>query len=125
MKTDLVQLLLSNLENIINPDIIFTLFGPSYWRPQNKNLMGFADPWILNKKSTAYQQLNIINKIITKLRNFYKIYHLKKESNYFIIETKDGKDKLSNLLRTQIKKYLLLVTVIVTFFQIKIFYQKK
>ena len=116
---------LSNLENIINPDIIFTLFGPSYWRPQNKNLMGFADPWVLNKKSTAYQELNIFNKIKTKLRNFYKIYHLKKEANYFIIETKDGKDKLSNLIRTPDKKIFVVSNSYSDIFSNKDFLSKK
>ena len=90
---------LSELEKTINPDIVFTLFGPSYWKPHNKNLVGFADPWILNKKSNAYNELTTFNKIRTKLSNFYKIYYLKKEANYFIIETKDGKNKLSKLLR--------------------------
>ena len=92
---------LDKLEHQLSPDIVITLFGPSYWKPKVKNLMGFADPWILNKNSVAYKELNFFQRIEKRLMNFYKVYCLKREANYYVIETDNAKIKLLNLLKTK------------------------
>jgi len=89
---------LTELENYINPDIVITLFGPSYWKSKAKNLMGFADPWVLNYNSVAYKELKFFQRIKRRLLNIYKIYYLKRETEYFVIETNIAKSKLINLL---------------------------
>lgn len=89
---------LNELEDQINPDIVITLFGPSYWKPKVKSLMGFADPWVLNQNSVAYKELNFYQRIQKRLINLYKIYYLKRETSYYIIETNNAKTKLLNLL---------------------------
>ena len=90
---------LNKLEAEIMPDIVFTLFGPSYWKPYAKNLVGFADPWLLNPTSVAYKQLSYFHRMRRRLLNFYKKYYLKREAKNFIIETNDGKNKLSRYLK--------------------------
>ena len=95
---------LDKLEKNINPDIIFTLFGPSFWKPKSKTLMGFADPWILNQHSIAYDKLKFFDKILRKFHNIYKIYYLKNEAEYFVLETNDAKKKLRDLLKISERK---------------------
>ena len=89
---------LNELENQIKPNIVITLFGPSYWKPKVKHLMGFADPWVLNQNSVAYKELSFFQRIEKRLINFYKTYYLRREANCYIIETNNAKTKLLNLL---------------------------
>ncbi len=84
---------LNEIENAVNPDIVFTVFGPAYWKPKAVHLTGFADGWVYNQNSIAYKRLSFIKNVKRRLYNIYKISHLKKESAFFIIETNDAKDK--------------------------------
>ncbi len=89
---------LNRIESDFNPDIVFTLFGPSYWIPKSKHICGYADGWVYNPDSIVYSRLNFLSRIKRKLLNKYKVYRLKKESSHFILETEDAKKKFSNYL---------------------------
>ena len=86
---------LNETEKFFNPDLVFTLFGPSYWRPKTKHVTGFADGWVYNPKSIAFQKLSFIGKIKRRLLSKIKIYLLKKNATHFILETNDAKEKFS------------------------------
>ena len=85
---------LNELENSIKPDIVFSVFGPSYWKPNSLHLMGVADGWIYNPKSIAYKQLSVKKFIKTKLLTRYKEFFIKKDAQYFVVETNDAKKKI-------------------------------
>ena len=89
---------LDNLENDICPDIVFSIFGPSYWKPKSKHIMGFAVPWLLQKESVAYNELTLDARI--KMRSWveYISYYTKRDASEYIIETSDGKERLSKVL---------------------------
>ena len=53
---------LSSLEKDIKPDCIFTVFGPAYWTPQSKNIIGFADGWCYNPESLAFKNISIFTR---------------------------------------------------------------
>jgi glycosyltransferase involved in cell wall biosynthesis len=89
---------LNSLEDHIKPDIIFSVFGPSYWKPKAKHVMGFAVPWVLQKDSVAYSELNFLKRIKMRLWVEYVSYYSKIDASHYIIETEDGKDRLSNVL---------------------------
>ena len=95
---------LYKIEYVFNPDIVFTLFGPSYWIPKSKHICGFADGWVYNPNSIVYSRLNFLSRIKRKLLNKYKIYRLKKESNHYIVETEDAKQKFSKNLNINLSK---------------------
>jgi len=65
---------LNSLEDHIKPDIIFSVFGPSYWKPKAKHVMGFAVPWVLQKDSVAYSELNFLKRIKMRLWVEYVSY---------------------------------------------------
>ena len=90
---------LEKIENKVNPDIVFTIFGPSYWRPKNKHIMGFADGWVYNQDSIAYDRIRFFKRLKMRLLVQYKIYYLKKNADYFVLETQDAVSKLSKILR--------------------------
>ena len=89
---------LDDLETEIKPDIVFTVFGPSYWKPKAIHISGFADGWVYNPDSIAFNRLPFFKKIKMKLHCAYKAYYLKKDSDFLILETNDAKNKISNLL---------------------------
>ena len=48
---------LNKLEDKIKPDIVYTVFGPSYWKPKSFHVEGFALGWITNTKSVVYNKI--------------------------------------------------------------------
>jgi glycosyltransferase involved in cell wall biosynthesis len=89
---------LNVLEKEINPELTFSIFAPSYWRPSGKHLVGFALGWITNPRSLAFKALNFKQKIMRSLDSIYKSYYIKRDSDFFIVETDDVKNKLCNVL---------------------------
>ena len=95
---------LYKIENEFNPDLVFTLMGPSYWCPKTKHVCGFADGWVYNPNSIAYTRLSFSNRIKRKLLNKIKKYRLKKEASIYILETNDAKEKFSKYLKINSSK---------------------
>jgi glycosyltransferase involved in cell wall biosynthesis len=89
---------LTILESSINPDIVFTISGPSYWKPKSKHLLGFADGWVYNPDTIAYSRLSLYRKLKMKLHVEYKKYYLKRDADYYVIETNDARLKLSKTI---------------------------
>ena len=92
---------LSRLEEKIIPDVVFTVFGPSYWRPKSPHVMGFANGWLYNPESIAYTKLTLVNKIRMILFCRYQEYYLKRDAFNFIVETHDAKEKLQKVLSVE------------------------
>lgn len=64
---------LKTLEQSINPDVVFTLFGPAYVQFHAKHVMGFAEPWVTHANSYALAiEKNLIKKTIRDLHTMYK-----------------------------------------------------
>jgi glycosyltransferase involved in cell wall biosynthesis len=89
---------LNDLEIKINPDAVFSIFAPTYWRPKSKHVAGFALGWITNPKSLAFQTLSFKEKIKRKLDSYYKTYYIKRDIDYYVVETEDVKEKLIKIL---------------------------
>lgn len=88
---------LNQLENKINPDIVFSIFGPTFWTPKSIHIMGFALPWLINPESSAFNELSFIKRIKKNIENIYKSYYVKKNADYYITETDDTRSRLSKL----------------------------
>jgi glycosyltransferase involved in cell wall biosynthesis len=71
----------------INPDLIYTILGPTYWRPKPLNIQGFASSLLLYDKKEYYnprvKKPHIFKSLIT---NTLKVLMVKK-SDYIIVET--------------------------------------
>ena len=104
------------LEQEIAPDIVYTIFGPAYWQPKNFHVEGFALGWITNPESIAYRKLPLLNRFKKKLENRYKILHLKREADHYIVETNDVKEKLSKVLKISREKITVIGNTYNTFF---------
>tara|TARA_R110002051_G_scaffold31371_2_gene71524 strand:+ start:6769 stop:7896 length:1128 start_codon:yes stop_codon:yes gene_type:complete len=89
---------LNELEDIIQPDIVFTIFGPSYWKPKTMHLCGYADGWCYTPDSIAFKKLTLIERLRTKLLVLYKNYFIRKTSSFLVVETELAKKNISKYL---------------------------
>ena len=86
---------LDELENTIQPDVVLSVFGPTFWTPKAVHIMGFALPWLINPDSASFGQLPFIKRIKKRLEIRYKSYFVKNNADYYITETEDTKLRLS------------------------------
>jgi len=73
-------------------DLVFTIFGPNYFRNKDYiNLVGFAQPWILD--DSAYQILSPPSRIKSKLKFFVQKLFFK-TADAFVVELEHVRDGL-------------------------------
>lgn len=89
---------LNELEEEIKPDVVFSVFGPTYWRPKSKHLMGFANGWVYNPDSVLFDMMSWFKKIKSRLSIEYKKYFIKRDAEYYVLETNDAKEKFAKTL---------------------------
>ena len=82
---------ISLIEERHNPDFVFIVFGPGYWRPKAKTLQGFALGKMLYQK-----ELNL--SFYEKLLYLFKAFLFKRVDSYLVVETELVKRKLSSYL---------------------------
>lgn len=96
---------LNRLERTTQPDLVFSLFGPVYWRPRGKHLMGFAIPHYLYPESPFWGKLGVVSRVKYFLRSKVKIYHARRNADYWMVETHDARNRLAALLGKENKVY--------------------
>lgn len=79
------------IENDINPDCIFTLFGPSYHKSKFPKIVGFAIPYIIYPNSPFFKKISFKEKLHYKILSIIKTYSFKKYSDALIFETENAK----------------------------------
>jgi glycosyltransferase involved in cell wall biosynthesis len=89
---------LNQLENTIKPDCVFTVFGPSYWLPKSRHVMGFANGIHLYKDLPYLKNLSLLAKLKWFLLGRYHRFLLKHHTDKYIVETEDVKIRLSDFL---------------------------
>ncbi|AVZ86872.1 glycosyltransferase [Acinetobacter sp. WCHA45] len=79
---------ISVLERRFNPELVFVVFGPAYWKPKAKTLQGFALGKMLYEK-----ELNI--GLYERVLNFIKKKIFQRSQSYLLVETELVKEKLA------------------------------
>lgn len=95
---------LSTLESNISPDCVFSLFGPTYWRPKSWHVMGFANGLYLYDDLPYIKNLAAFEKIRFNLKKYYHRLLLKKNANLYAVQTKDMQKKLSKFIDVPLDK---------------------
>jgi len=90
--------LLKSLENEINPDCVFTVFGPSWWTPKSSHLMGYALAHYLYKESPLYQIISLKKKLKIKMYSILHKFYFKRNGKFYVCETEDVSNRLSSFL---------------------------
>lgn len=89
---------MQKLEKKYNPDLVFTVFGPSYWRSKATNLQGFALGLMFYPEVQDYLKYSFFKKLRIKLMYIVKQYLFKKNADYYVVETEVVRKNLSKLL---------------------------
>jgi glycosyltransferase involved in cell wall biosynthesis len=89
---------LKNLENKIDPDIVFSVFSPTYWRPKSWHISGYAKPQYIYKKSPFFNNLSFKEKIKLKIKEHFHLSNINKCCDELITETHDVSGKLKEIL---------------------------
>jgi glycosyltransferase involved in cell wall biosynthesis len=89
---------LKPLEKKIKPDCVFTLFGPSYWKPNAPHVMGYAIPHYIYTDYVYIKRLPFPKQIRLFFRKIIRLYLFKYQSDYLIVQTEDAKNLLAKKL---------------------------
>ena len=91
--------ILSPLEKQIQPDAVFTVFGPSYWRPKTKHLMGYAIPHYIYPESIFFKKIPWIKRIKLHLKKTIQCFYIKHDADIYVTETEDASARFKRIFR--------------------------
>jgi len=81
---------LAELEERINPDVIYSITAPSYFSFKHTEVMRFTNPLVTHPNKYSWSMLPLFEKIKTKLYCM-NLVRLMKKANYFITQTETTK----------------------------------
>jgi glycosyltransferase involved in cell wall biosynthesis len=89
-----IRRLLVRHENMFKPNVVFSVFGPAYFRAKNRHLVGFALPLMIYDYDHLLGQPKVAGKFITWLgrRAFRRTDHI-------VVETETVRQRLSSRLK--------------------------
>lgn len=111
--------LLKEEENI-NPDVVLSIFGPTYWKPKSRHIMGFANGLYLYDESPYFNDFSIFEKVKFKLKKEYHRFLLKKNADFYILQTEDMKKRFSKFLEINENKMVVISSRYDSIFENKI-----
>lgn len=82
---------IKQIENVIKPDAIFTVFGPSYHKSKYPKIVGFAIPYIIYPDSPFFKLVSVKEKLYYKALTLLKSYCFKKNSDVLIFESENAR----------------------------------
>ena len=106
---------LKEIERKFNPDIVFSIGGPSYWRPKTVHLMGYTIPHYIYEESHYFKIIPLKRKLWWKAMKIYAKYVFKRDADALVVQTDDvnnrvkkflGKSKVYTVHNTINKHYL-------------------
>jgi glycosyltransferase involved in cell wall biosynthesis len=91
------------IQDKVNPDVVFSFVGPCYWKAKCPHLVGFGIPHIV------YDDYDYVKKysLKVKLEMLYKKYWTKKEADFYVVQTEDVRVRLANRIKVDKSKIFL------------------
>ncbi|MBO6185070.1 MAG: glycosyltransferase [Chryseobacterium sp.] len=102
---------LREIEEEIKPNVIFTVFGPSYHKSKFPKVVGFALGQVLYPESPYFKKISSLSNLKVKLTSYFKSYFFKKNSDVLIYESGDANKVYSNITKNKIVGYTVTNTV--------------
>lgn len=86
-----------DIERAFNPDVVYTMAGPTYVKFQGLHVMGVSDPYITHSDVTTF----FVNRPIWKAGVFYfkekaKGWYARLSANYFVFQTETSQSGFCN-----------------------------
>lgn len=79
-------------------DAVFTVFGPSYWRPPVPHLSGFAQGYHLYTDSPFYRIISMSARLRCWILRALHLAMFRRDADVFAVESEDGARRLRRLL---------------------------
>lgn len=54
---------LPKIETQVQPDLVLSAFGPSYWKPRSRHIVGFAYGWLLYPDSIVFSRMGLLSRL--------------------------------------------------------------
>lgn len=89
---------LNSIMEQINPDAVFTVFGPTYWKPACLHVSGFAKPSYIYTDSPFIERMPVMAKLKLAILKRLHLYDFKNFNNALVTETADASDRLKGIL---------------------------
>lgn len=84
------------LENEI--EVVFSVFGPTYWKPKVKHIVGYAKPHYVYTDSPFFKTLSMMSSLKLNLKKFFHMYDFKHNNQVLITENEDVSQRLRAIL---------------------------
>lgn len=82
-----------------NIQVVFSVFGPTYWKPKVKHIVGYAKPHYVYTDSPFFIKLSLISKLKLNIKKFFHMYDFKHNNQILITENKDVSQRLQEILK--------------------------
>lgn len=111
---------LKDTESQIKPDCVFSVFGPTYWQPKSKHVMGFANGLYLYGDLPYIKNMPFLEKIKFNMKKFYHRFLLKNNADLYITQTEDMKNRFSKFIKVPKEKIFVVSGKYHTIFEKKV-----
>lgn len=88
----------SSLEIKIVPDVVFSIYGPSYWRPKSPHVQLYAHGYYIYPESPYIKNLSIFQKIPFYIKRYFHLMYYRRDVDTFICQTTDVMDRAKVLI---------------------------
>ena len=88
---------MKHIESIYKPDAVFSVFGPSLWKPKAPHIQGYAYAHYIYTDSPYFKRLGFMERFMVAVRRFVHMGHMKREGKYFVCETEDVSRRLHEM----------------------------
>ena len=85
------------LEKVINPDVVFTIFGPILWRPKAPHLTGFAIPFNIYRESPYFKIVPRLELLKRTMINNIRIKLFLLNTDHVVVETEEVSERMKEL----------------------------
>lgn len=89
---------LSNLIQKEKVSVVFSVFGPTYWKPIVKHFVGYAKPHYVYIDSPFFKNLGKKEAIKLKIKKFFHLYDFKHNNYALITENKDVSNRIAKII---------------------------
>lgn len=104
----------------INPNLVFSVFGPSYIEFNQKHVMGCANPWVTHSSLEAFTSSHPIYKLPYIWAQYLYIGYWLRKADYWIFETDTSRKGFKKRLRLPNAKTFVVPNTYNTYFTQKL-----
>ena len=80
-------------------EVVFSVFGPTYWKPKVKHIVGYAKPHYVYTDSPFFKTLSIMASLKLNMKKFFHMFDFKYNNQVLITENEDVSKRLREILK--------------------------